>query len=75
MRLNSVSRREPSGSSGSGETSTFAATQRTDTGIGLSVVHQIIEDHGGTIRVESGVGDGTTFWVTLPIHLKASPLE
>ena len=48
--------------------------QRTDTGIGLSVVHQIIEDHGGTIRVESGVGDGTTFWVTLPIHLKASPL-
>ena len=49
--------------------------QRTDTGIGLSVVHQIIEDHGGTIRVESAVGSGTTFWVTLPIHLKASPLE
>jgi signal transduction histidine kinase len=49
--------------------------QRTDTGIGLSVVHQIIEDHGGTIRVESSVGSGTTFWVTFPIHLKASPLE
>jgi two-component system, NtrC family, sensor kinase len=49
--------------------------QRTDTGIGLSVVHQIIEDHGGTIRVESAVGSGTTFWVTFPIHLKASPLE
>jgi two-component system, NtrC family, sensor kinase len=49
--------------------------QRTDTGIGLSVVHQIIEDHGGTIRVESTVGNGTTFWVTFPIHLKASPLE
>jgi len=49
--------------------------QRTDTGIGLSVVHQIIEDHGGTIRVESNVGVGTTFWVTFPIHLKASPLE
>jgi two-component system, NtrC family, sensor kinase len=50
-------------------------TQRTDTGIGLSVVHQIIEDHGGTIRVESVVSSGTTFWVTFPIHLKASPLE
>ncbi len=49
--------------------------QRTDTGIGLSVVHQIIEDHGGTIRVESVLGSGTTFWVTFPIHLKASPLE
>jgi two-component system, NtrC family, sensor kinase len=48
--------------------------QRTDTGIGLSVVHQIIEDHRGTIRVESTVGSGTTFWVTFPIHLQASPL-
>jgi two-component system NtrC family sensor kinase len=49
--------------------------QRTDTGIGLSVVHQIIEDHGGTIRVESVVDSGTTFWVTFPIHLQASTLE
>jgi two-component system NtrC family sensor kinase len=49
--------------------------QPTDTGIGLSVVHQIIEGHGGTIRVESTVGSGTTFWVTFPIHLKASTLE
>jgi signal transduction histidine kinase len=48
--------------------------QRTDTGIGLSVVHKIIEDHNGTIRVESAVGSGTTFWVTLPIEVGASPL-
>jgi signal transduction histidine kinase len=48
--------------------------QRTDTGIGLSVVHKIIEDHGGTIRVESTVGNGTTFWITLPIDVEASPL-
>jgi signal transduction histidine kinase len=48
--------------------------QRTDTGIGLSVVHKIIEDHNGTIRVESAVGSGTTFWVTLPIDVEASPL-
>jgi signal transduction histidine kinase len=48
--------------------------QRTDTGIGLSVVHKIIEDHGGTIRVESAVSSGTTFWITLPIDAGASPL-
>ena len=49
-------------------------SQRTDTGIGLSVTHKIIEDHGGTIRVESVVGSGTTFWITLPIDTGASPL-
>jgi signal transduction histidine kinase len=48
--------------------------QRTDTGIGLSVVHKIIEDHGGTIRVESAVGAGTTFSITLPVDREASPL-
>jgi two-component system, NtrC family, sensor kinase len=48
--------------------------QRTDTGIGLSVVHKIIEDHGGAIRVESAVGSGTTFWITLPIDVEATTL-
>ena len=48
--------------------------QRTDTGIGLSVVHKIIEDHGGTIRVESTVGSGTTFWITLPVDQEKSHL-
>ena len=48
--------------------------QRTDTGIGLSMVHKIIEDHGATIRVESQVGQGTTFWLTFPIAEGASLL-
>ena len=48
--------------------------QRTDTGIGLSMVHKIIEDHGATIRVESEVGQGTTFWLTFPIAEGASLL-
>jgi signal transduction histidine kinase len=49
-------------------------SQHTDTGIGLSVVHKIVEDHGGTIRVESTVSSGTTFWITLPIDVGASTL-
>lgn len=36
------------------------------TGIGLSIVHGIVEDHGGSIDVESKVGIGTTFNITLP---------
>ncbi len=36
------------------------------TGMGLSVVHGIIKEHGGAIAVSSKVGEGTTFTVFLP---------
>jgi signal transduction histidine kinase len=36
-------------------------------GLGLSIVHGIVERHGGTIAVDSHVGQGTTFTITLPI--------
>ena len=36
------------------------------TGLGLSITYSIIQEHGGTIKVASEVGKGTTFTVELP---------
>ncbi|HVR42422.1 MAG TPA: HAMP domain-containing sensor histidine kinase [Thermoanaerobaculia bacterium] len=37
------------------------------TGLGLFITREIIRMHGGTIRVESKPGDGSTFIVELPL--------
>jgi signal transduction histidine kinase len=37
-------------------------------GLGLSICKQIMESHGGQIYFESKVGDGTTFYITLPVR-------
>jgi signal transduction histidine kinase len=52
----------------------FFTTRSTGegTGLGLSVVHGIVQDHGGWIDVDSALGRGTTFSVFLPVA-KASP--
>ena len=43
------------------------------TGLGLAVVHGILEEHRGTIEVESKVGAGTTFRIALPISESTGP--
>ncbi|QOY35633.1 ATP-binding protein [Anaerobacillus isosaccharinicus] len=44
-----------------------ARSQKVGTGIGLSIVKHIIDLHGAKIDVESEVGKGTVFTVTLPL--------
>jgi signal transduction histidine kinase len=38
----------------------------TGTGIGLAMVRHIVESHGGTVRVDSAPGFGSTFTIELP---------
>src|SRR5881396_992677 len=44
----------------------FFTTKETGTGLGLALVHQMVVEHGGEITVESTVGRGSAFRVTLP---------
>ena len=45
------------------------------TGLGLSVCHGIVAEHGGTITVESQLRKGATFIVELPLVTKAEQLK
>ncbi len=41
---------------------------RLGTGLGLAIAHSALEQHGGSITVETGPGEGTMFVVTLPLE-------
>ncbi|MGH7595046.1 MAG: ATP-binding protein [bacterium] len=44
----------------------FFTTKENGNGLGLALSHKIIQEHGGTIAVESQEGQGTTFTIILP---------
>ena len=45
----------------------FSTKAQRGTGLGLWVSHGIVQGHGGTIKVRSRVGQGTTFTIALPV--------
>jgi nitrogen fixation/metabolism regulation signal transduction histidine kinase len=44
----------------------YYTTKAKGTGLGLAVVKQIVNEHGGEVEVESEIGKGTIFRITLP---------
>ena len=46
----------------------YYTTRKEGTGMGLAIVYQIVQSHGGEVDVESQVGKGTTFQIRLPME-------
>jgi len=47
-----------------------ATKEKGGTGLGLAIARRLVELHGGKLWVESELGEGATFFVTLPINAK-----
>jgi signal transduction histidine kinase len=45
----------------------YFTTKKSGSGLGLSVAHQIVSEHGGSISVKSKIGEGSEFIIKLPI--------
>jgi len=50
-----------------------ATAVQPGSGLGLAIAKRIVERHGGQIWVETTVGIGTTFYVSLPIRSDPNP--
>ena len=53
----------------------FHGTFEAGTGLGMAIVHRIVNDYGGEIRVTSKPGAGTTFGVRLPARALAAACQ
>ncbi len=53
----------------------FHTTKTQGTGLGLPISRQLMEQHGGSIQVDSRPGEGTTFGIELPIMAELTRKE
>lgn len=53
----------------------FSTKGQKGTGLGLSITYGLVKKLGGEISVESEVGKGTSFTVTLPVKRREAPIE
>ncbi|HEX8903444.1 MAG TPA: HAMP domain-containing sensor histidine kinase, partial [Longimicrobiaceae bacterium] len=53
----------------------FVSTKGKGMGLGLAICREIVEGHGGRMEVDSTVGQGTTFTVSLPLHTESPALS
>ncbi len=53
--------------------STKTADKKRGSGLGLSVVDAVVKDHNGHLDMQSAVGQGTSFYIYLPITREALP--
>jgi signal transduction histidine kinase len=51
----------------------FFTSKDEGSGLGLAVSHQIVQEHGGFVTVESTVGKGTAFFVHVPVAKPVRP--
>jgi len=49
----------------------YFTTKASGTGLGLAIVHRIVEEHEGSVQVDSEIGVGTRFVVRLPVARSA----
>jgi signal transduction histidine kinase len=50
----------------------FFSRSPSGCGLGLAIVHSIVQEHKGSVSVSSDLGKGTTFWVDLPTEEEPS---
>jgi signal transduction histidine kinase len=45
----------------------YFTTKKTGTGIGLAMTYRIMQLHNGSVHFDTRIGEGTTFYLTLPL--------
>jgi two-component system, LuxR family, sensor kinase FixL len=48
----------------------FYSTKHEGMGMGLAISRSLMEEHGGSIWVDSQPGEGATFWISLPLNIE-----